>query len=148
MYRGGRPNRLARALNTLSAAQFARGVLAPERAVTLEVRGRTTGRPVALPLVVADVSGEHYLVSMLGEANWVRNVRAAGGIATLRHGRSRRVRLLEVPPGERAAVLRRYLALAPGARPHFPIGPDAPLADFAAIADHYPVFRITDAGPA
>ena len=32
-----------------------------------------------MPLVVATVGGERYLVSMLGEeVNWVRNVRAAG----------------------------------------------------------------------
>jgi len=48
--------------------------------MTLEVRGRRTGRTVSLPVVVADYGGARYLVSMLGEnANWVRNVRAANG---------------------------------------------------------------------
>ena len=45
----------------------------------MEVPGRRSGRIVSLPLVVATVRGERYLVSMLGEeVNWVRNVRAAG----------------------------------------------------------------------
>jgi hypothetical protein len=30
----------------------------------------------------------------------------------------------------------------PGGRPHIPVNPDAPLADFAAIAKNYPVFRV------
>lgn len=51
-----------------------------------------------------------------------------------------------MPAAERAPVLRRYVALAPGARPHIPLDPDAPLADFERIADRYPVFRIEPAG--
>lgn len=86
-YRGGRPNRLARALDRCTAALCARGV-GPDYLVTLEVPGRRSGRTISLPLVMAAVGGERYLVSMLGgEANWVRNVRAAGGEVALRHGR-------------------------------------------------------------
>ncbi|UQU61778.1 nitroreductase/quinone reductase family protein [Couchioplanes caeruleus] len=148
LYRGGRPNRLARGMNRLSAVLFAHGVLTPPRAVTLEVRGRTSGRTVSLPLVAADLRGERYLVSMLGEdAGWVRNVRAAGGHAVLlRRGRED-VLLVEVPAAQRAPVLQRYLHLAPGARPHIPLDRHAPLADFAGIAARYPVFRIVAAPP-
>jgi len=143
LYRTGRPGRLARALNRVSAIQFAAGVLSPACWVTLEVRGRTTGRLISFPLVVADVADERYLVAMLGnETNWVRNVRAAGGSAVLRRGRREAVRLEEVDPGLRAPILRRYLALAPGARPHLPVDRNAPLADFERIAGQYPVFRV------
>jgi len=46
------------------------------------------------PVAIADFEGERYLVSMLGKnANWVRNLRAAGGQAVLRHGRRESVRL-------------------------------------------------------
>ena len=80
MYRRDRPHALARFMNRLSSVQFRTGVLAPSHWVTLEVRGRSTGRVVSLPVVVADYDGDRYLVSMLGEdANWVKNVRAAGG---------------------------------------------------------------------
>ena len=109
----------------------------------LEVLGRRSGRTIKFPVVIAEVGAERYLVSMLGaEANWVLNLRAAGGRAVLRHGRRESVRLDEVPPGERAPILRRYLEVAPGARPHFPIGRSAPLAEFDRIATDYPVFRI------
>jgi len=143
-YRGGRPNRLARALNRLSAIQASTGVLAPKRMVTLEVRGRQTGRPISFPLVVVDYLGDRYLVSMLGaNTNWVRNVRAADGHAVLlRRGREP-VRLEEVEPSRRAPILRRYLALAPGARGHLTVDRDAPLEDFEKIAPDIPVFRIT-----
>lgn len=144
LYRGGRPNRLARLMNRAWAALSSTGLVMPNRLMTLEVRGRRTGRTVTLPVVVADHDGSRYLVSMLGEnANWVRNVRAANGQAVLRHGRRETVHLEEVAPDARAPVLRRYLAVAPGARPHMPVDRRAPVAEFARIADRYPVFRIT-----
>ncbi|MEV0154881.1 nitroreductase/quinone reductase family protein [Micromonospora sp. NPDC050686] len=148
MYRAGRPNRLARLMNTLAAWQFSTG-LAPAHWVTLEVPGRRSGRPVAVPVVVADHDGGRYLVSMLGtEANWVHNVRAAGGRAVLRHGRREPVRLDEIPVADRPPILRRYLALAPGARAHVPVDRHAAVADFAGVADRFPVFRVTpDPGP-
>jgi F420H(2)-dependent quinone reductase len=148
MYRGGRPGRLAKAMNWVSAVQFSAGLLSPRRAVTLEVPGRRTGRLISFPLVVADYEGERYLVSMLGnDANWVHNVRAAGGLAALRRGGRETVRLMEVEAGARAPILRRYLALAPGARPHVPVNRKAPLAEFERIAEQYPVFRIVPVAP-
>lgn len=146
-YRGGRPNRVAAALNRLSAWLSSAG-LAPSRMVTMEVRGRHSGRVLSFPLVVADHGGERYLVAMLGEStNWVRNVRASGGRAVLRHGRREAVRLEAVDPSERAPIIKRYLALAPGARPHIPVDRRAPLADFERIADRYPVFCVRADAP-
>jgi hypothetical protein len=53
----------------------------------------------------ADCQGEPYLVAMLGQdANWVHNVRAAGGSVVLRHGRREVVRLGEVDPSDRAPI--------------------------------------------
>lgn len=143
MYRSGRPNRLARLLNRISAAQFKSGFLAPSTWITLEVPGRLTGKLVSFPLVVTLYEGRRYVVSMLGKnANWVANVRAAGGEVTLRHGRSERVHLVEVATAERPPILRQFLAVAPGARPHFPVDRNASLEDFEAIAADYPVFRV------
>lgn len=144
MYREGRPNALARVLNRIGALHFGSGVLAPSRWATLEVRGRRTGRTISFPVVIANYDGEYYLVSMLGDdTNWVRNVRAADGRAVLLRRRRRAVRLVEVSPGLRAPILRRYLELAPGARPHIPVDRHAPLASFEQVAARYPVFRIT-----
>lgn len=145
MYRQHRAHLLARALNRASAIQFSAGVLSPERAVTMEVPGRRTGRIITFPVVVADYAGERYVVSMLGEdVSWVRNVRAAEGRVVLRRRHRQAVRLVEVLPGDRAPILKRYLDLAPGARPHVPVDRHAPLAEFERIADSYPVFRVED----
>jgi len=143
MYQGGRPNWLARAMNYASSLQFSTGAFAPRAWVTLEVTGRRTGRLVSVPVVVTELDGARYLVSMLGSsANWVRNARAAEGRVTIRHGRRDRVRLVEVAAERRAQILRRYLQVAPGARPHFPIDRRATLAEFEAIAVDFPVFQI------
>jgi hypothetical protein len=142
LYRGGRPNRVARAADRLTAALAARG-RGPDYLVTLEVPGRRSGRTVGVPLVMAEVAGERYLVSMLGEGvNWVRNVEAAGGQAVLRHGHREEVRLENVAAEKRAPVLKAYLGRAPNARTHVPIDKDAPLEEFERIAPRFPVFRV------
>ncbi len=143
LYRGKRPNRLARLVNGVWAWLAAAGI-GPAQQSMLEVAGRRTGKTVSFPVVVADYRGERYLVSMLGEGtNWVRNVRAASGHAVLRHGHREVIRLDEVDPGERAPILRRYLECAPGARSHIPVGRGAPLQEFERIAAQYPVFHVT-----
>lgn len=142
MYRSGRPNRLAAAANRLWAILSAAGVW-PSRMAALEVRGRRTGRLTSFPVVPVEHQGDRYLVAMLGEGTrWVSNVRAAGGQAVLRHGRVESVHLEEVDVPARAPILKRYLQLAPGGRPHIPVDRHAPLAEFERVAARYPVFRI------
>src|SRR5215475_10690785 len=138
LYRGGHPNRFARLQNRASAMVFAAG-MAPRRAAELQIRGRRSGRVISFPVAIADVEKDRYLVSMLGaNVNWVRNLKAAGVHAVLRHGRRESVRLEEVEPSARAPILRRYLEVAPGARPHIPVDRKAPLEEFARIAADYP----------
>jgi hypothetical protein len=132
-------------------ARLAAAGVGPAWLVVVETVGRRTGRTITFPAVVADYEGDRYLVSMLGaDTNWVRNVRASGGRAALRHGRREPVRLVEVEVSERAPILRSYLRRAAGARAHIPVDPDAPIAAFERIAADYPVFRVTTeeaAGP-
>jgi F420H(2)-dependent quinone reductase len=146
MYRGGRPNGLARFLNGLSAWAHGLGIW-PNYLVTLEVIGRKSGRAISFPLVMIVADGERYLVSMLGaDVAWVRNLHAAGERAVLKHGRSERVRLEDVPVERRAPLIKEYLRWAPGGRPHIPVSKDAPLSEFERIAPQIPVFRVvTDA---
>ena len=147
MYKGGRPNRLASVLNGVWRLVGVAG-LPPHRLNALEVEGRRTGKLRSFPVVVADYEGERYLVAMLGEgANWVANVRVSGEHAVLRHGRREAVRLEEVDPASRAPILKRYLQLAPGARAHIPVDRQAALADFDAVAQRYPVFRVRSDSP-
>jgi deazaflavin-dependent oxidoreductase (nitroreductase family) len=117
LYRGKRPNWIARIMNRAGAAVASLGV-ASNYLVTLEVTGRKSGRIFSLSVVVAVVDGERYLVSMLGDnVQWVQNVRAAGGKAVLRSGGREEVQLEEVAAEQRAPILKAYLQRAPGARP-------------------------------
>ena len=109
----------------------------------LEVRGRRTGRLISFPVMVADFEGERYVVAMLGEGTgWVANVRAASGHAVISQGRPEGVWLDEVPEHERPPILKRYLQIASGARPHIPVDPHAPLTAYQEIAGRHPVFQI------
>ena len=86
LYRGRRPNWIAKILNGAIANSASKSV-ASDGVVALEVIGRKSGRVVSFPLVMVTVDGQRYLASMLGkDAQWVRNVRASGGKAVLRRG--------------------------------------------------------------
>ena len=142
LYRGQRPNWIARILNRAWATVGSSGVTS-NYLVTLEVTGRKSGRTFSLPVVVAIVDGQRYLVSMLGDdVQWVQNVRAAGGRAVLRSGGREEVQLEELPADQRAPILKAYLQRAPGARPHLPVNKDAPLAEFQKVAAAFPVFHV------
>lgn len=116
---------------------------APASLVILQVAGRKSGRLISLPLALLPYGSERCLVSMLGErVSWVRNVRAADGLAVLYGGDREPVRLVELPPAERPPILKAYLKAAPGARAHIPLPPDASPAELAAAAAAIPVFRV------
>lgn len=46
--------------------------------VLLTVRGRKSGLPRSTPVAVAQIAGRRWLISPFGEADWARNLRAAG----------------------------------------------------------------------
>jgi len=141
-YRGGRPRWSARITNRLGAITFAAGI-GPNRAATLELRGHKSGRTISFPVVVADYQGERYLVAMLGQkTNWVRTLRAGDGRAVLQRGQREDVSLVEDLSDKRAAILRRYLELAPGARPFFPVDRRSPLGDFESIVEGLPAVAV------
>jgi deazaflavin-dependent oxidoreductase (nitroreductase family) len=125
--------------------------LGPAYAVTLEVKGRRTGKPRSTVLVLTDYDSQQYFVSLAGESEWVRNVRAARGRAVIRRRRVRRVRLAEVPEEQRPPIIREYLRTAgirsPQAeesrsRHYFGVSRKASLEEIRAIAARYPVFRV------
>ncbi len=141
----GKPRLLGKVANRQQAGWSALG-LPPSWGVNFEVPGRASGKLHSLPLVVADYEGERYLVAMMGNrSDWVLNVRANGGRAIIQHGRRQPVVLEDVPVESRAPILKAYLKRAPGARPHFAIGPDAPLQAFEEIAADYPVMLVRPA---
>lgn len=117
--------------------------LPPSFIVVVETKGRRSGQTRSAVLITGNHDGERYLVSVTGEkADWVQNARAIGGRAVIRHGKRRKVSLLEVPVEEHAPILKAYLKWSLGARAIIEVSHKAPVADFEAVAAKYPVFRI------
>ena len=109
-------------------------------ASVLVVPRRRSGGLQAVPVNVVRVGRARYLVSMRGETQWVRNLRAAGEAELRRFRRSERIRAVEVPVDERAPIIAAYRARWDFVnRRFFASRPDA--------ADH-PVFRLVPTGGA
>jgi hypothetical protein len=141
-YRNWRPTRWGRISNRVWAWLAARGLL-PPTLVTLQVADRRDGSRQSTVLVVVERDGSRYLVSMLGDTSeWVRNIRAAAGKASINRGRAYPVRLTEIPVHDRAPVLKAWCQVATSGRRHLPVPHDAPVSAFEAIVRDYPVFRI------
>jgi hypothetical protein len=127
---------------------------APDYAVVLEVPGRVSGKARRIALVAVVHDGHRYLVSLAGESQWVRNVRANNGHAVLTRRRApQRVLLEAVPVDERAPVLLAYVrrggpihsagrARAQEVRNYFGLTGSPTLLEFQDIAPHYPVFEV------
>jgi hypothetical protein len=100
----------------------------------LAVRRRSSGETQRVPVIPIEVGGDAYLVSVRGESDWVKNLRAAGECDLEGKEGAQHVRATEVPAGERPPILEAYQAKAGRAvESHFKALPDP---------DDHPVFRI------
>jgi deazaflavin-dependent oxidoreductase (nitroreductase family) len=109
----------------------------------LTVRGRTSGQPHTVPVILIEQDGQRWLVAPYGVVQWVRNIRAAG-TATLTRGRhAEAISVTELPAQEAAPVLKQYLSRAAAVRPYFDATLDSPLEAFEREAARHPVFQIT-----
>ncbi|MBB2975624.1 deazaflavin-dependent oxidoreductase (nitroreductase family) [Microbacterium endophyticum] len=116
----------------------------------LAVRGRSSGEWRTTPVNPLRVGGTRYLVAPRGNAQWVRNLRAAG-TGELRHGRRvERFSAIEVDDAEKPPILRAYLKAWAWEVGRFFEGVDAhsPEERLHEIAPGFPVFRIVSAAPA
>ena len=107
-------------------------------ATTLAVRGRTSGQWRRVPVNVLELDGSRYLVAPRGNAEWVRNLRAAGEGHIERRGKTESFRAIEIPDEAKPPVLDAYLA-------HWHSQAAALFAALPDAADH-PVFRIEPIG--
>lgn len=129
--------------------------LSPKYVVTLEVPGRRTGVIHRTSHVRVNLDGEQYLVSLAGESQWVRNVRASGGRVVIGRRHRHAAILTELPLADRPPVLDAYLRRAGHdrrprtgeARHYFGVSPNPSLTELHRIAAYYPVFRIDQTGP-
>ena len=125
-----RPNAFERRIFSNIAMKFGIG-----GAETFVVTGRKSGDPKPVPVIPLEHAGQRYVISTRGEAEWVRNLRAAGGACELRKGKkAEKLRALEVPLGERPPILDAYrLKAGRSVKGYFEKLPEA--------TDH-PVFRL------
>jgi deazaflavin-dependent oxidoreductase (nitroreductase family) len=114
----------------------------PSLIAKLSLPGRRSGRVRTVPVAVLEHEGERYLVSYRGESDWARNLRASRHGRLSQQGRIEEISVVEVPVGERAALLEVYSARY-GKLPTV-AGVLRALPD---PADH-PIFRITASSPA
>lgn len=152
-YHNRRPTRAGRAINRAWCWMAGGGLTPPAwpgtpriGTVALETKGRRSGQARTHVVTWVEHDGGRYFVSMLGDhVDWVRNARAAGGEAAIRHGGRQPVRLEEVPVEQRAPILRAYLKrTAMATAYHLGLNADAPLEEFQRIAERHPVFRIVE----
>jgi deazaflavin-dependent oxidoreductase (nitroreductase family) len=116
----------------------------------LTVPGRASGTPRPTPVSPLTVEGRRYVIAALPQADWARNVRAAG-TGELTYGRRRqRVALSEVTdPDLRRTVVRAFPTEVPHGVPFFVrlgLVKAGDPAEFAGIADRVAVFEVRAAG--
>jgi len=110
----------------------------------LTVRGRKSGQPHTVPVVLVEQDGQRWLVAPYGVVQWVRNIRAAGKATLTRGRRSETISVTELPAQEAAPVLKQYLShVSGGVRSYFDARKDSPLEAFEREAPRHPVFQIT-----
>lgn len=114
----------------------------------LLVPGRTSGELRTTPVSPLTVNGRRHVIGGSPDADWVKNVRAVGWVV-LAHGRKEeRVKLFELPPEERAPILREFPREVPhGVRFFVRAGivESTEPESFALAASRCPVFRIEGA---
>ncbi len=105
---------------------------------SLRVRGRSSGRTRTVPVRPVALRDARYLVALLGDTHWARNLRASPTAVLVERRVGREIQAVEVFGEERAAAVAEYLVTST-------YGPTIRLLTqrLPDPADH-PVFRIDD----
>jgi len=106
----------------------------------LTVRGRKSGLPRTVPIVIIQQNGMRYLASPYGIVDWIRNLRAAGEAILTRGRRSETVNARELPAREAALVLREDIKGGNPFARYFGVTADSSLEEFERAAVSHPVF--------
>jgi deazaflavin-dependent oxidoreductase (nitroreductase family) len=115
------------------------------RAHLVSVPGRKTGVMHTTPIFMLRHEGQRWLVAGFEEADWVKNLRAAGWCVLIHDRREERVTVTEVhEPEVRAPLLREFVRRAPAGKRGFIPKANDPLSEFIAIAQEHPVFRVVE----
>ena len=154
-----RVNTFMRINNTMTTSSLRRGIDMGSFSL-LTVRGRKSGKLIETPLAIFVQEGKRYLIAAYGVVNWVRNLRAAGGEATLTQRRhSEKIRAIELskdtaapvlrealrsgPPGVPAVIFREYRARQ--VLPYLDVTENSSLEEFEREVLTHPVFLVQSA---
>jgi deazaflavin-dependent oxidoreductase (nitroreductase family) len=102
----------------------------------LRVAGRRSGKARTVNVRPVELDGARYLVAILGDSHWARNLRAAGAADLREAGSWRAIRATEVTGDERRLAVGHYLETS-AYRPTIDI-----LTARLPDPDDHPVFRI------
>jgi deazaflavin-dependent oxidoreductase (nitroreductase family) len=110
----------------------------------LTVRGRKSGKPRTIPIVVLEQDGKRYLASPYGLVDWVRNLRAAGEALLTRGRRIEQVRATELPAEEAGLVLKRSIerGIPSFLAKYFEVTADSSREEFVRAGASHPVFLL------
>jgi deazaflavin-dependent oxidoreductase (nitroreductase family) len=109
----------------------------------LTVRGRKSGQPHTVPVLLVEQEGKRWLVAPYGAVQWVRNIRVAGAARLSRGRHSEMISVTELEAREAAPILKQYLLKATATRSYFEATKDSPIEAFEREAARHPVFQIT-----
>ncbi len=154
-----RVNAFVRINNSIISSLLRLGVKLGSFAL-LRVRGRKSGKPIETPIAIFVQEGKSYLLTPYGIVNWVRNLRAAGGEATItRSRRTEKIHAIELepvvaapifreavrsgPPGIPTVVIRWYRNLF--VLPYLNVTVDSSLEEFEREVLTHPVFLLQPA---
>jgi hypothetical protein len=112
----------------------------------LRVRGRRSGRECDTPVRIAMWGGTRYVISLLGEAQWVKNLRAAGTAQLLVGSSVEPVFSYEIGGEEKVAFLEWYCrqpAHRLSVRAGLKVNPvELTSADIRRLVHQHPIFRL------
>jgi len=154
-----RVNTFVRINNAITSSLLRLGVNVWSFAL-LTVRGRKSGKPIETPIAIFVQDQKRYLITPYGVVNWVRNLRAAGGEATITRSRhTEKIHAIELepeaaapifreavrsgPPGIPAVIFRGYRSLF--VLPYLNVTANSSLEEFEREVLAHPVFLVQSA---
>jgi deazaflavin-dependent oxidoreductase (nitroreductase family) len=116
---------------------------------TREIRvvGRSSGQVRSAVINVLEIDGQRYLVAPRGQAQWVRNLRAADGAGELRVGRhTEPFQAQELADEDKPPVIHAYLDRFGWEVGRFfdGLSKSSSEDEIAAVAPGFPAFRLAD----
>jgi deazaflavin-dependent oxidoreductase (nitroreductase family) len=106
----------------------------------LTVRGRKSGLPRTVPIVIWEHHGKRYVGSVYGIVDWVRNLRAAREAILTRGRRTETVNVVELPQKEAALVLREDIKGGNPFARFYEVTIDSSLEEFERAVLTHPIF--------